>query len=272
RITVYANKPGMIIGKGGENINKISELLKEKFDFDNPRLDVQEIENPYKKASIVAEEIKNALERGINYRKMGNIMMSRVMESGAIGVEIRISGKMGSSRGRVQRFYNGYLKYSGDTAKKYVDYAVTSAITKAGSIGIKVRILKENPETNIVKIKEKVIEEKITKEDKFVCPYCGKIYEKERSLKIHIGQKHSADEVSTKTDEPKEAQLKSKDAVKESVEENKEIINKSSIDEQPAKKDESKKEEIPKDEKKTKKQSKKEKTKKKKDNNKKGEK
>jgi len=168
RITVYANKPGMIIGKGGENINKISELLKEKFDFDNPRLDVQEIENPYKKASIVAEEIKNALERGINYRKMGNIMMSRVMESGAIGVEIRISGKMGSSRGRVQRFYNGYLKYSGDTAKKYVDYAVTSAITKAGSIGIKVRILKENPETNIVKIKEKVIEEKITKEDLFV--------------------------------------------------------------------------------------------------------
>jgi len=201
RITVYANKPGLVIGKGGENINKISELLKERFDFENPRIDVQEIENPYKKASIVAEEIKNALERGINYKRIGNIMLSKIMESGAIGVEIRISGKMGS-RGRTQRFYDGYLKYSGETAKRCVDYAVTNATTKAGSIGIKVRILKENPETSIVKIKKAVEkEEKVTEEGKFECPHCGKIYEKERSLKIHIGQKHSDQEAKEETGE-----------------------------------------------------------------------
>lgn len=193
RITVYANKPGLVIGKGGENINRISEELKNKFGFENPRLDVQEVKEPYKNAKIVAEEIKNALERGFNYRKIGSIMMKRVMESGAIGVEIRISGKMGTSRGRTQRFYDGYLKYSGETAKKYVDYAIAEAVTKAGSIGIKVRILKENPETMITEIKEAVKEPKEEKKKLFVCPYCGKVYEKESSLKIHIGQKHSGE-------------------------------------------------------------------------------
>ncbi|MCD6367933.1 MAG: 30S ribosomal protein S3 [Candidatus Aenigmarchaeota archaeon] len=194
RITVYANRPGLVIGKGGENINKISEMLEKEFNLENPRIDVQEISNPYLNAKIVAEEIKNGLERGGNYRKIGNIMLRRIMESGAMGAEIRISGKLGSARGRTQRFYEGYLKYSGETAKKYVDYAFTSALTKAGAIGIKVRILKENPEAVIAEIKKAIKESKEKKEEtkgEFVCPYCGKVYDNERSLKIHIGQKHS---------------------------------------------------------------------------------
>jgi len=202
KIIVYANKPGLVIGRGGGKINEIAEKLKEKFGFENPRLDVQEITNPYTNAKIVAEEIKNAIERGINYRKIGSIMMSRIMESGAIGTEIRISGKLGSSRGRVQRFFSGYLKYSGETAKKYVDYALSVAVTKAGSIGIKVRILKEYPETRISELKNKLKKEekKPEKTDKneFKCPYCGKVYDKERSLKIHIGQKHAEEEKGVK--------------------------------------------------------------------------
>ncbi|MCD6478200.1 MAG: 30S ribosomal protein S3 [Candidatus Aenigmarchaeota archaeon] len=212
RITVYADKPGLVIGRGGEKINEIAEKLKEKFNFENPRLDVHEVKNPYTNAKIVAEEIKRALERGTNYRKIGNVMMNRIMESGAIGTEIRISGKLGSARGRVQRFFSGYLKYSGETAKEYVDYAKTSAVTKAGSIGIKVRILKEYPETRISKLKEnlekekKKEEEKVekTEEGKFVCPYCGKVYDKERSLKIHIGLHHSEELKKEKENKVKE--------------------------------------------------------------------
>ncbi len=196
-ITIYANKPGLIIGRGGENINKVSDKLKEKFNFENIKIDVQEIDKPYMNSKIVAEEIKNALERGVNNRRIGNIMLRKVIESGAIGCEIRLSGKLGSAKSRVQRFYKGYLKYSGDTAKNFVDYAKVSAVTKAGSIGIKVRIMKDYPEAKIREIKE--VKKKEEKKD-LKCPYCGKVYEKERSLKIHIGQKHSEEDKPKKED------------------------------------------------------------------------
>jgi len=190
-ITIYANKPGLIIGRGGENINEISKRLKKEFRFENIRIDVQEIEKPYLNSRIVAEEIKSSLERGLNFRRIGNIMLRKVMESGAVGCEIRLGGKLGSAKARVQRFYQGYLKYSGDTAKKFVDYSKVSALTKAGIIGIKVRIMKEYPEARIREIKEVVKEEKLKN---LICPYCDKAYENERSLKIHIGQKHSETE------------------------------------------------------------------------------
>jgi len=187
-ITVYANKPGLIIGRGGENINLMSKKLKEKFGFENIRIDVQEIEKPYLNSKIVAGEIKSALERGLNFRRIGNIMLRKIIESGAIGTEIRLTGKMGSSKSRVARFYKGYLKYSGETAKEYVDYKKATAVTKAGTIGIKVRIMEEYPEAKIQEIKEVVKEDKIKN---LICPYCNKVYGNERSLKIHIGQKHS---------------------------------------------------------------------------------
>lgn len=214
-ITIYANKPGLIIGRGGENINAVSEKLKKEFEFENIRIDVQEIEKPYLNSRIVAQEIKSALERGLNFRRIGNIMLRKTIESGAIGTEIRLSGKLGSSKSRVQRFYNGYLKYSGETAKQFVDYAKVTAVTKAGTIGIKVRIMKEFPEAKIKEIKEVVKEKKL---ESLVCPYCGKVYDKERSLKIHIGQKHS-DEEKKKTEQKEEAKQDETGPKKKSEEE-----------------------------------------------------
>ncbi len=199
-IIIYANKPGLIIGRGGENINDMSDRLKKEFNFENVRIDVQEVSNPYLNSKIVGEEIKSALERGLNVRKIGNIMLKKVIESGAVGCELRLAGKLGSAKARVQRFNSGYMKYSGDTAKKYVDYAKVSAITKAGKIGIKVRIMKEYPEAKIKEIKEVVIEKE---PESLTCPYCGKVYDKERSLKIHIGQKHAEEEAGKKPDTKK---------------------------------------------------------------------
>ena len=239
-ITIYANKPGLIIGRGGENINKVSDNLKKKFGFDNVRIDVQEIEKPYLNSRIVGEEIKSALERGINNRRIGSIMLRKVMESGAVGCEIRLAGKLGSAKARVQRFYKGYLKYSGETAKKYVDYSSINAVTKAGSIGIKVRIMKEYPEAKIREIKE-IPEEKKGKAD-LTCPYCGKVYDKERSLKIHIGQKHSDEEKKENNTDKKE---------NKKMEKNEKKVEKKPVEEKTKKTDEKKgKEGIKKEEKK----------------------
>ena len=143
KVLIYTHKPGRVIGRSGAKINKMSEILKTTFELDNPQLDVKSIENPDLDSRIVAKQIKTALERGYNYKKIGNLAMKRVMDAGAVGVEIIIAGKLGGSKGRTGKFIAGYLKHCGDSAQKLVDYGFEEALTKPGKIGIKVRIMKE---------------------------------------------------------------------------------------------------------------------------------
>ena len=157
RITIFANRPGLIIGRGGKNIEAITNVLKDSFGFENPQLDVQEIENPDMDAHIIAKWIASSIERGLNYKRVANIAQERVMKSGAAGVAIRISGKIGGDMGRTEKFSAGYLQYSGEPAETMVDTAYAKANVKLGMIGIQVRIMKETP-------KELELVEKITKE------------------------------------------------------------------------------------------------------------
>lgn len=143
KVLIYTHKPGRVIGRSGSKINKMSEMLKNKFELDNPQLDVKSIGNPNLDSKIVAKQIKTALERGYNYKKIGNMSMKRVMDAGAIGVQIIISGKLGGSKGRIGKFTAGYLKHCGDTAVKLVDYGFEEATTRPGKIGIKVKIMRE---------------------------------------------------------------------------------------------------------------------------------
>lgn len=150
RITVYAHKPGMIIGRGGKNIDRITEILKGKFGFENPQLDIQEIENPNVDARVVGSQIADGIERGLNYKRVVNMTIQKVMNSGALGVAIRISGKLGGAMGRTEKFSEGYLKYSGDTAETLVDKAYSRAQVKLGTIGIQVRILTQLPSDRLI--------------------------------------------------------------------------------------------------------------------------
>ena len=143
KIVIYTNRPGKIIGRGGKNINDITDAVKKKFGLENPQLDVKMIKNPDLDAKIVAKQIASALEKGYNYKKIGNLTIKRIMDAGAIGAEIIISGRISGSKGMVGRFTEGYLKHCGDPAKKLVDYALEEAITRPGKIGIKVKIMKE---------------------------------------------------------------------------------------------------------------------------------
>lgn len=168
RITVHAHKPGMIIGRGGKNIDKISEMLKKEFGFENLQLDVQEVMNPNTDAHIVAKGIANAIERGLNYKKVVNMTVSRVMHSGAIGIAIRIGGKIGGAMSRVEKFTEGYLKFAGDTAETLVSTAYATANVKLGVIGIQVRILTQMPSDRMImkKLLEKKVEENGNIEEK----------------------------------------------------------------------------------------------------------
>ncbi len=144
-ITVFAQRPGMVIGKGGKNIDAITEMVREKFGLQNPQLEVREVEIPELDAAIVAQEIANSIERGLNYRRVVNVMLQNVMRRGAAGIAIRVAGKLGGDMSRIDKFSAGYLKYAGEQAETEVKQAHATALVKAGTIGILVKILPEMP-------------------------------------------------------------------------------------------------------------------------------
>ena len=143
KVLIYTNKPGRIIGRGGKNINEMTEALKNRFSLENPQLDVKTIANPNLDAKIVAKQIASALERGYNYKKIGNLTVKRVMQSGAIGVQIIVSGKLGGGKGLTSKFTEGYIKHAGQLVEELVDEGFEEAQTRPGKIGVRVRILKE---------------------------------------------------------------------------------------------------------------------------------
>ena len=166
RIIVYAHKPGLVIGRSGRKIKEITEEIKEKFKFENPLLDVREVEQPFLDAQIVAKRVARALERGVNFKKVANYYLDKVMEAEAIGVQIRVAGKLsGSERSRFQKFKKGFVAFSGEYAETLVDKGYAQAMIKPGIIGVQVHIMKEAPKEFIFEKKLKKAEEEEVKEE-----------------------------------------------------------------------------------------------------------
>jgi len=141
QIVLKAEKPGMVIGKGGKNIRKITTELEDRFDMDDPQIDVQEVDEPDLNAQIVADRLGNALERGWYFRKAGHTTIDRIMDAGALGAEIVLSGKVTGARSRVEKFNRGYIKHNGEPAEEVVDHGQGVAVMKLGTIGVNVKII-----------------------------------------------------------------------------------------------------------------------------------
>lgn len=143
KIIIHASRPGLVVGRGGSNIQALTRALKEEFELDNPQIEIEEIEKPDLDADIVAERIVNSLERfGSGRTKgIGHRAMADTMNAGALGVEIIISGKIPSMRARNWRFYSGYLKKAGDIAVEGVKRSHKMVTLKSGAVGIKVSIM-----------------------------------------------------------------------------------------------------------------------------------
>ncbi|SHG58963.1 30S ribosomal protein S3 [Halobaculum gomorrense] len=141
QIVLKAEKPGMVIGKGGKNIRKVTTELEERFDMDDPQIDVQEVDEPDLNAKIVADRLANALERGWYFRRAGHTTIDRIMDAGALGAEIVLSGKVTGARSRVEKFNRGYIKHNGEPAEEVVDEGQGVAVMKLGTIGVTVKII-----------------------------------------------------------------------------------------------------------------------------------
>lgn len=143
KIVVSASRPGLVVGRAGSNIQKLTKELKANFELENPQIEIEEIKDLFKDPAIVAESIASSLERfgTKQFKGSGYKALRGVMDAGALGVEILISGKIPSQRSKTWRFYEGYLKKCGDIAMTGVNVAYTTAFLKTGSIGIKVSIM-----------------------------------------------------------------------------------------------------------------------------------
>jgi small subunit ribosomal protein S3 len=172
KIVVYTSRPGLVVGRKGQNIKQLTKTLKKDFNLENPQIEISEVQNMGLNAAIMAENVATYLEKfgTKNFKGIGHKIMTRVMESGALGVEIILSGKIPSSRAKSWRFYSGYLRKCGDVSIEGVDKAYAKAQLKSGIVGIKLAIMppdiKLPDEIKLVEEKEEIVEEIKSEEPK----------------------------------------------------------------------------------------------------------
>ncbi|MCQ1535513.1 30S ribosomal protein S3 [Methanosarcina sp. KYL-1] len=141
QIIIYSEKPGMVIGKAGKVIRKLTRDVGTKYNLENPQIDAQEVKKPELNAQMMASRLASSIERGWYFRKAGHNTIRAVMNAGALGCEVVISGKLTGARSRVEKFVDGYIKHSGKPVDEVVDEGFAVAIKKLGTLGCKVRII-----------------------------------------------------------------------------------------------------------------------------------
>jgi small subunit ribosomal protein S3 len=149
KVIVSASRPGLVVGRGGATIQKLTRDLKATFKLENPQIEIDEVKDFGLDAAVVAESIVAQLERfgTQRFKGIGHKSLETVMRAGALGVEILISGKIPSSRAKTWRFVDGYMKKCGDIAITGVDTSKQFACLKTGVVGVQVRIM---PATTIL--------------------------------------------------------------------------------------------------------------------------
>ena len=249
KIIVAAMKPGIVVGPKGKTIKSLTDVLKTKYKLENPQIEVEEVKGSKQNPKVMANFIVFALERyGMKgYKSAVYRALRDVMGSGAIGIEIVISGKIPSSRSRSWKFKDGYFKKSGDIALNKVKRAIVQAKLKTGVVGIKVSILPGDvifPDKMTLKdIDPVIIEEFVDKNGEVVkkevdVDYLDKIINKaevsnldkkvktEEDKKVKVNKeaktetKNDIAKIATTTTETKKEEITTKtkkDTVKESV-------------------------------------------------------
>jgi small subunit ribosomal protein S3 len=140
-LVIYTMRPGLVIGRGGETIRALAQILEQQFQLPSPQISVAEIEVPELNAHVVASRIASALKRGIHYRRSAFWALTNAMEAGALGIEIIISGKLRTDRARYEKFVEGYLPKSGEPPRRYMRSAELHVHLKPGTLGVKVSLL-----------------------------------------------------------------------------------------------------------------------------------
>ena len=141
KIIIHTAKPGVVIGKGGEEIEKTKKELQKIMNNKKVVVDIKEVKRPDKDAQLVAENIALQLENRVSFRRAMKSTMSRTMKSGAKGIKTAVSGRLGGADMARTEFYSeGTIPLQ--TLRADIDYGFAEADTTYGKVGVKVWIYK----------------------------------------------------------------------------------------------------------------------------------
>ncbi len=139
-ITVNTARPGIIIGKGGQEVDKLKEELK-KLTKKEVQINIFEVKRPELDAKIVADNVARQIEGGISYKRAVKMTITSTMRMGAEGIKIMVSGRLGGAEmARTETYKEGRIPLH--TFRADIDYCLSEATTKTGLVGVKVWICK----------------------------------------------------------------------------------------------------------------------------------
>ncbi len=141
RVILTTERPGLVIGRRGQTIKNLTAVIEDRFGFENPQIEVQEVENASLNAQIMAEKLAFSLERGWHFRRAGHPTVRRIMDAGARGCHIIVAGKLTGQRHRTEKFKEGYIKFCGEPKANFIDHGYAVAKLKMGVIGVTVEIM-----------------------------------------------------------------------------------------------------------------------------------
>jgi small subunit ribosomal protein S3 len=140
RITVFVTRPGLVIGRKGIGIKDLMAKIEQKFGLQNPQISVLEVTTPELNPNIMCNRIAQLIERGTAFRRAAMWSLNTIMNAGALGVEVTISGKLRTERAHFEKHTLGVVPKSGDIAGRIVRNGITHVLTKMGLMGIQLRI------------------------------------------------------------------------------------------------------------------------------------
>jgi small subunit ribosomal protein S3 len=144
RVALTTERPGLVIGPRGQTIKSLTAVIEERFGFDNPQIEVLEVENANLNAQIMAEKLAFSLEKGWHFRRAGHSTVRRVMDDGAMGCHIIIAGKLSGQRHRTEKFKSGFIKFCGEPKIDFMVRGYAVAKLKQGVVGVTVEIMAPN--------------------------------------------------------------------------------------------------------------------------------
>ena len=179
RIVLHVTRPGIVIGRKGSGIRELTDTLGSKFGLKNPQISVVEIPKPELSPDVMCNRLASHIERGTAFRRATMWTLQQIMDGGAMGVQITISGKLRGDRSAFEKHSAGILPRAGHHADVIVAEDIAHVKTPMGLIGVRIRIarkdkfipefeLKEKPKKEAKPIEKKeleIIPEKIDKDE-----------------------------------------------------------------------------------------------------------
>ncbi|MDC0063839.1 30S ribosomal protein S3 [Candidatus Nitrosopelagicus sp.] len=160
RVVLHVTRPGIVIGRKGTGIKELTEKLESDFGLKNPQIAVEEITKPELSPEVMCNRMASHLERGTAFRRATMWTIQQIMEGGAMGVEITISGKLRGDRSAFEKHRQGILPRAGHHADVIVSEDIAHVETAMGLIGVRIRIAKKEKLIPEFEMKGKTQEQK----------------------------------------------------------------------------------------------------------------